>query len=86
MDAVTTASKLSAAPLSTAGRYLILAVAFLGWLCAGFHMSITQLAGQPAAIDLLDRTGALDAARLQALNRQRQTQGQTPAPQPRPSR
>ena len=41
-------------PLSRSGRCLVLAVAFLGWLCAGFHMPITQLTAQPAAIDLLD--------------------------------
>lgn len=60
----------SAAPaLSLTGRVLILVVAFLGWLCAGMHMSITQLAGQPAAIDLLNRSGALDRERYLALNK-----------------
>ena len=54
--------------LSTSGRYLILVCAFLGWLCAGMHMSITQLVGQPAAIDLLGRSGSLDVARYQSLN------------------
>src|SRR4051812_16425371 len=48
------------APLSRSGRYVIFVVASLGWLCAGMHMSITQLAGQPAAIDLLKRTGQTD--------------------------
>ena len=48
----------------------MLVVAFLGWLCAGVHMSITQLTGQAAAIDLLGRAGELDAARFQALNKQ----------------
>jgi MFS transporter, SHS family, sialic acid transporter len=60
----------AAVPLSTTGRYLILVCAFLGWLCAGMHMSITQLVGQPAAIDLLSRAGQLDAGRYQSLNRQ----------------
>lgn len=55
--------------LSTAGRYLILVVAFLGWLFAGVHMSITQLAGQPAAIDLLEREGEINVVRYQALNK-----------------
>ncbi len=55
--------------LAPSGRYLILAVAFLGWLCAGVHMSITQLIGQPAAIDLLDRTGVLDAKRYHDMNK-----------------
>jgi MFS transporter, SHS family, sialic acid transporter len=58
--------------LSAAGRYLILVVAFLGWLFAGVHMSITQLAGQPAAIDLLEQAGDLDAARYFYLNKQTQ--------------
>jgi MFS transporter, SHS family, sialic acid transporter len=56
--------------LSLAGHCLILAVAFLGWLCAGMHMSITQLVGQPAAIDLLERSGNLDAKRYLALSKQ----------------
>ena len=58
------------APLSTTGRYVILAIAFLGWLCAGFHMQITQLAGRPAAIDLLAHTEQLDGPRFHALNQQ----------------
>src|SRR5947208_287844 len=56
--------------MSATGRYIILIVAFLGWLCAGVHMSITQLTGQSAALDLLGRAGELDAARYQALNKQ----------------
>src|SRR5262245_10971502 len=63
----------SPAPLSRNGRVWVLAVAFLGWLFAGVHMSITQLTGQAAAIDLLAQTGSLDAARYQALTRQEQT-------------
>jgi MFS family permease len=51
---------------------VILVVAFLGWLFAGVHMSITQLAGQPAAIALLEMEGALDAKRYLALNKQTQ--------------
>ena len=49
--------------MTTHGRWIVLIVGFLGWLCAGVHMSITQLAGQSAAIDLLDRAGTIDAAR-----------------------
>jgi MFS family permease len=47
----------------------VLVCAFLGWLYAGMHMSITQLAGQSAAIHLLDRTGRLDAVRYSELGR-----------------
>lgn len=61
-------SATSVPELTRAGRYLVLICAFLGWFCAGIHMSITQLAGQPAAVDLLDRTGRLDRARHQSLS------------------
>ena len=56
------------APLSRADRYLVLTAGFLGWMCAGLHMQITQLAAQPAAIDLLTRADELDGARYLALN------------------
>lgn len=56
-------------PLSATGRSLILVCAFLGWMCAGMHMSITQLVGNPAATDLLARTGQLDVAKYQALSK-----------------
>src|ERR1022692_1134402 len=59
--------------LSSTGRWLIVAVAFFGWLFAGVHMSITQLTGQPAAVDLLQRTGQLDAERFQRLAMQAPT-------------
>jgi MFS family permease len=58
----------SSPSISTAGRYLILVTAFLGWLCAGMQMSITSLAMRSAAKDLLDRTDAIDAHRFDALN------------------
>ena len=58
------------AELTTSGRYVILVVAFLGWMCAGFHMQIPQLAGRPAAIDLLAQAGTLDGARFFDLNTQ----------------
>lgn len=60
--------------LSAAGRYLMLVVAFLGWLFCGFHMQITQLTGQAAAIDLLAQTGQIDAARYHAFNKRDQQQ------------
>lgn len=63
---------LAPAPLSTSGRYLILVLGFLGWFCAGMLMSITQLTGQPAAIDLLGRAGELEPGRYQTLNKQAQ--------------
>src|SRR5687767_7118491 len=71
-DPVLTAPPPEAAPLTTTGRYLILTVAFLGWLWAGVLMSITQLTGQSAAIDLLGRVGDLDVARFQTLRNQAQ--------------
>lgn len=69
----------SAVPaLSPAGRYLVLVCAFLGWFCAGFHLAITTLAMQPAAVDLLGRTGQLDVARFQALNKLAPKKGAKP--------
>lgn len=38
----------------------MLVTAFLGWFCAGILLSITSVALQPAAIDLLSQTGQLD--------------------------
>lgn len=58
----------SVIPLSTRGRYLVLICAFLGWLFAGMHMSITQLVGQPAAVDLLARAGKLDISQHRELS------------------
>ncbi len=76
-----TASPLAAAqPLSTSGRYVVLVCAFLGWLCAGVQMSITQLVGQAAAIDLLGRTGELDVARYDSLNKHAQAQKKSGGP------
>lgn len=57
-------------PLSPAGRSIVLAVAFLGWLGAGVHMAITQQTGRAASIDLLGRTGEIDAGRFAALSRE----------------
>lgn len=66
----TNTTDLPAVPaLSLTGRLVIVVVAFLGWMCAGMHMSITQLTGQAASIDLLDRSGALDAVRFQSFNK-----------------
>jgi len=56
--------------LSLRDRVLILAVAFLGWLGAGVHMGITQQTGRAASIDLLGRTGEIDAAQFAMLSTQ----------------
>ncbi len=53
-------------PLSATGRWLILLAGFFGWMFAGVEMSITQLSGQPAAVDLLARAGTVDAEKYQA--------------------
>lgn len=66
-------------PLTRTGRWLILAVAFVGWLWAGMHMSTTQLTGRAAAIDLLNRTGNLDGERFRSLNERAQSKGKLPA-------
>lgn len=65
--------------LPAAGRYIILICAFLGWMCAGFHMAITSLAMQPAAIDLLARTGQLNESQYRNMNKQVQARGKRPA-------
>jgi SHS family sialic acid transporter-like MFS transporter len=62
-------SSVDSPSLSSSGRYLILICAFLGWMCAGFHLQTTSLAMQSAAIDLLGRAGSLDVARYQELNK-----------------
>src|SRR5262245_8416912 len=72
---MTTATPNPVVPLSRSGCLLILAVGFLGWLFAGLHMSITQLVGQSAAVNLLEHTGALDAARYQELSRRAKALG-----------
>lgn len=41
-------------------RYLILAVAFLGWFFGGMQIGITGVAMRDAPLELLDRIGALD--------------------------
>jgi MFS family permease len=66
--------------LSPTGRYVVLICAFLGWFCAGFHLAITTLAMQPAATDLLGRTGQLDVSRFQALNKLAPKKGAKAAP------
>ena len=64
---------MSDAPsLSPSGRIIILATAFMGWLCAGVHLQITSLAMRAASADLLDRTGVMDGARFHALDKQDQ--------------
>ncbi len=55
--------------LTPAGRVLVFAAAFAGWFCAGTHLAVTSLSMQPAAIDLLGRSGAIDSVRYQAAAR-----------------
>ncbi|MBL8848959.1 MAG: MFS transporter [Planctomycetaceae bacterium] len=57
--------------LTSTGRALVLTCAFLGWLCAGFHLATTQLIGRTAAQDLLNRTGAIELTRFDALSKQK---------------
>lgn len=62
------ALKAAPVPLTRRDRYVILICAFLGWFCAGFHMSITSLAMRPAAIDLLAARGDLDQQEFTRMN------------------
>ena len=68
-SATDTANPQSSRLLTNRSRMLILTVAFLGWLCAGFHLSITSIAMQPAGVNLLDRTGALDREQYESLSK-----------------
>lgn len=63
--------------LTTTGRYIVLVCAFLGWFCAGFHMSISSLAMDPAAIDLLGRSGELNSTRYHELRMLAPERGKT---------
>ena len=54
---MTTQSSNTTNSLTKAGRYLIVATAFLGWFFAGMHLGITSLAMGSAAKDLLRNTG-----------------------------
>src|SRR6185295_228325 len=56
------APNTAARRLTNTGRLMMLVTAFLGWFCAGFLLSITSVSLQPAAVDLLSRTGQLDRA------------------------
>ncbi|MBM3459620.1 MAG: MFS transporter, partial [Armatimonadetes bacterium] len=63
-------------------RLVALVAAFLGWLCAGFLMSTTSVAMQPAATALLGQTGALDPVRFQELTTRAQAAKTRPASSP----
>src|SRR5262249_16067758 len=52
-------------PPTPPGRLRGLGTAFAGWLCAGLPLGTPSLAMQPAAIDLLGRTGRLDRERYE---------------------
>ena len=50
-----------AAVLSARGRYIILAAAFLGWMCGGVELGM-YLAARPAITDILGQTAVLQLA------------------------
>lgn len=78
------------AALTPAGRWLVLITALLGWLGAGVDMAVTQLVGRSAMIDLLQRSGELDAKKLATLNKQfgsaRKVAGDSQTIEPSPER
>lgn len=49
--------------LTAAGRYIILAAAFLGWMFAGFQMAVLTLAARSATIEFL-RSGQVSPGQL----------------------
>ncbi|MBL8825692.1 MAG: MFS transporter [Planctomycetaceae bacterium] len=57
-----------ASSLSSAGRYTVLVIAFLGWLFAGTQMSLTNLVIRPAVSDMLwnDAPGTTLASEVKA--------------------
>src|SRR5262249_18742620 len=66
--------------LSGAGRMFMLVTAFLGWFCAGFLLSITSVAMQPAAVDLLTKTEQLDGVTYyELIDRSKQKPGASPS-------
>ncbi len=67
--------------LTATARYVILVVAFLGWMFAGVQMSITSLAMRSAAIDVLDRAGDIDLQKFNSFNAVLQEQGKGKRPQ-----
>src|SRR6185312_10271163 len=47
--------------LTSAGRYIILAAAFLGWMFSGFQMAVMTLSSRAATTDFL-RSGQVSAS------------------------
>lgn len=66
--------------ISAAGRYVVLIVAFLGWLFAGFQLAITSQAMRSAAIDVLSNTGQIDPVRYETINAVLQKSGRNADP------
>lgn len=64
------ADSLSPPVLTRAGRWTMLVVAVLGWLCAGMCLAVTSLAMKPAAVDLLGATQQLSKAEFAEFNKQ----------------
>jgi len=67
--------------LTATARYVILVVAFLGWMFAGVQMSITSLAMRSAAIDVLDRVGDINLEKFNNFNTVLQERGKGKKPQ-----
>ena len=65
----------SAFPLTPAGKYVIIACAFLGWFFGGTHMAINGLAMRTAALNLLYISGGdkLTTADKEAVSEFRKT-------------
>jgi SHS family sialic acid transporter-like MFS transporter len=55
--------------LSSAARYAMLIVAFLGWFLGGIQIGITNLAMRPAALALMDEAGQLDGEQFAELSK-----------------
>ena len=58
----------SPSELTSAGRYIILTAAFLGWMFSGFQMAVMTLASRSATTEFY-RRGQLSESNMLALDR-----------------
>src|SRR5947199_8409454 len=71
-QAVTSDADRTASPpateITTAGRYIILTAAFLGWMFSGFQMAVMTLTARSATTEFL-RSGQLSASEMLRMQR-----------------
>jgi len=67
--------------LTSTQCYVVLVVAFLGWMFAGVQMSITSIGMRSAAIDVLSRVGTIDIEKFNEFNSVLQREGKGSKPE-----